>query len=197
MKIHYSVIIVLIIALYTRTIIAFSIFFGCIILHELGHLFFIKLFKQKAGKLNITIFGGQLECYIGNISNIKILLINLGGIMMNLFIIYFARFFSGYYYQVVLNYNYLLIIFNLLPIYPLDGYRIIEILLIRLPINLGFAIITIISLTMVVVLVIYGLSINSLGIIIIALFLLARNIQRIRGRDQIIIRRFIKQYTKA
>lgn len=195
MKIHYSVIIVLILALYTGTIIAFTIFFGCIILHELGHLFFIKLFKQKVNKLNLTIFGGQLDCYIGSISATKTILINSGGIMMNLIIIILSRYVDDDYRLIIVNYNYLLIIFNILPIYPLDGYRILETLLINIPVNANFAIITFISFIMVFVLGFYGIYISSYGIIIIAIFLFIKNIERVKTRDQIIIRKFIKQFT--
>jgi len=196
MKIHFSLIIVLIFALYTGTIIEFGIFFGCIILHELGHLFFIVLFKQKVDKINLTIFGGQIDCYIGNISFIRSILINSGGIIVNIIILNFSNSIEGYYRNVIYNYNFLLIIFNLLPIYPLDGYRIIESFLMNASVGLAYSILSVLSIIMIIGLSIYGIILHSLGIIIIAVFLLQKNIDRIKNRDKIVLRKFIKRYSK-
>jgi stage IV sporulation protein FB len=195
MRIHYSVLIVLIFALYTRTIIEFGIFFGCIILHEIGHLFFIKLFKQKLQRINLTIFGGQLDCYIGNVGQLKSILINSGGIIVNAILIYLANFFDGYYQKVLINYNFLLILFNILPIYPLDGYRILESLFSNTNVSFTFAVMSVISIIFIIALGIYSITLNSGGLIVIVIFLLIKNIERIKKKDHIILQKFIKQFS--
>lgn len=91
-----------------------------ILMHEAGHIMTSCFFKWKIKKIMILPFGGL------TIFNEKInkplyqeFIISIMGII---FQIIFLFPFNKYY-------NYLIIIFNLLPIYPLDGSKILNILL--------------------------------------------------------------------
>ena len=60
-KINPSIFVLLIIFLYTGMIIEGILFILCIILHELGHLFFLSCFHIKIDKITISFFGGELK----------------------------------------------------------------------------------------------------------------------------------------
>ena len=111
----------------------FLIFSLCLI-HELGHIFFIKLFQYEVIKIEILPFGGYTEINKKINSNInEDLLIACGGILIQIIfgiVIYFFKgFFSPFTYHLLTTYNFILIIFNLIPIIPLDGNQIIHLLL--------------------------------------------------------------------
>lgn len=90
----------------------------CLIIHELGHIFFINYFNIKINSINIYGFGALIDCDSKSNSFIKDLFIYLGGIIFNIISLIFlpAEF---------KKYTYIIVIFNILPIYPLDGFRII------------------------------------------------------------------------
>lgn len=191
MKLHYSLLIVLIFALYTNSLIEFALFFGCIILHEAGHIFFILLFKQKIKQVNINIFGGQVDCEIKNLSIVKNIIINLGGILMNLLIIKCSNFIPKY-EEFLINYNYLLIVINLIPVYPLDGYRISEsVIRVIESYSLEFEIITYISFLSLLCLFLYGVLMKSLIILIVCIVLGIKNIKRIKMKDEYVLKKMM------
>lgn len=101
------------------------IFLGIMIAHELGHIFFIYLFKYKIKKINIYPSGAIISTNINiNIHPVKQLIISLGGILSQLLLYLIIPNNFTYTYQIFLNLNTMLIIFNLIPIYPLDGHKI-------------------------------------------------------------------------
>ena len=109
------------------------IFFICII-HEFGHLIFISLFKYKIKRIEILPFGGYTRVdKLLNSSINKDLIISIGGILMQLLLFiglyYVKSYLNTYTYNLFIYYNKILIIFNLLPIIPLDGSKIINLLL--------------------------------------------------------------------
>ncbi len=109
------------------------ILFICLI-HELGHIFFIKLFKYEIISIEILPFGGFTEINKKINSSInKDLMIAFGGIISEalfLLILYlFKDHFNIITYELFKNYNYILIIFNLIPIIPLDGNKIMHLML--------------------------------------------------------------------
>lgn len=100
------------------------------ILHELGHLSAGLLFKLKPKRLTIMPVGVMLEFDISEFSFIKQkeLIISLAGPLVNL-IIYFSALnlnINNEYKNLVIYINLIMFLFNLLPIYPLDGGRIIK-----------------------------------------------------------------------
>ena len=103
-------------------------------IHELGHIFFIKLFKYEIIKMELLPFGGFTTINEPINSNInKDLFIAFGGIFFQLIFIMILFIFKNHFnlitYNLYLNYNLILIIFNLIPIIPLDGSKISELFL--------------------------------------------------------------------
>ena len=105
------------------------LFIFCIVfIHEMGHVFLIKIFKYKIVKVEFYPFGGITEVDKPINSSInKELFISLGGIFFQLlfYIIIFLCFkkngISFENYSLLSFYNKTIMIFNLLPMIPLDG----------------------------------------------------------------------------
>lgn len=102
----------------------FIIFTSIIIIHELGHLVSAIYYKWKIEKVILLPFGGI------TIFNEKIdkplkeeFIIAISGVLFQF--IFFLLYKDNYLF---LYYNYFLFVFNLLPIYPLDGSKIMNII---------------------------------------------------------------------
>jgi stage IV sporulation protein FB len=96
----------------------------CLLVHEIGHIVVIKLFRKKISKLEISPLGGILsieDCQ--NDFNYKEMLIYLGGPIASL-ILYIYLLFTSSNDILITSASYILIL-NLLPILPLDGAKIL------------------------------------------------------------------------
>lgn len=156
---------------FKRVILTFII----IILHETGHIIFLKYFQIPITKLTIYPFGGLIKTNkLINFSPLKELLISIGGIInqlilyLILYFLYKYGFINTYTYNLFLSINTSLILFNIIPIYPLDGYIILNsifnIYIPYLKSNILSIIISIITL-IVFILYSYNCKINSIFVI--------------------------------
>lgn len=109
------------------------LFLGISFLHELGHLLACCCFKVKLKKMNILPFGFNLEIDKEmNVSILKELIIYLSGpstyffISLLLSIFYQQQKISEVTFLFAKNANLVINLFNLLPIYPLDGFRVMN-----------------------------------------------------------------------
>lgn len=96
-----------------------------IIIHELGHCISAKLFNVEVDKIYIFPLGGITKLNMElNINPIKEFFILIAGpIFQNIAYLLLVLLFNK---DLVLKYHIGIILFNLLPIYPLDGGKIIE-----------------------------------------------------------------------
>ena len=123
-KIHFSFLVFVLLLLFSGYINYVIIFFLIIITHELGHIIMLKLLGYKVTKIILYPMGGIITTNINiNISSNKLFLISISGILMQL-VLYLIVPVSLNNYELFLNLNKMLIIYNLLPVYPLDGYKI-------------------------------------------------------------------------
>lgn len=131
MKIKVDLKIFLIIILYilTQNIKVFAISFIFILLHELGHAITGIILGLKIKKININVFGLSIEFenYGKERLNNKII-IDMAGPAINIITFIIAVIFKN---EEIAYINILLAIINLLPIYPLDGGRIVKNLLLK------------------------------------------------------------------
>lgn len=107
------------------------IIFLILLIHELGHFLLMKLNSIKVESITIYPYGGMIKSdMMINTNSFKVLLISLGGVFIQLvlWLIIFSLFkidvINVYYYDIFCKYNLYIIIFNLIPIYPLDGFKI-------------------------------------------------------------------------
>ena len=152
------------------------IIFFIVIFHELGHILFIKLFNYKIVSINIYPFGGitKINKDINTPVN-KELIIAAAGVIFQLllFIIIIILPISNYNKSLFYKYNLSILIFNLLPIIPLDGSIILNSLLNKIfSYKLSYYIYLIISLITLILYILtnYWLSLNNY--LIVGLFLI-------------------------
>lgn len=133
MKIKVDLKIFLIIILYilTQNIEVFAMSFIFILLHELGHAITGIILGLKIKKININVFGLSIEFenYGKERINNKII-IDMAGPFINIISFIIAVIFKNEEIEIVYI-NILLAIINLLPIYPLDGGRIVKNVLLK------------------------------------------------------------------
>lgn len=100
-----------------------------IFIHELGHIITIKLLKIKINSITIYPFGGVIDTNINyNINSNKYFLISISGVIAQilLFVV-----FNNYANTSFLHLNLNIIIFNLIPVYPSDGNKVLTSILER------------------------------------------------------------------
>ena len=143
-KINLKIFFFIIIFTITRQIQLYGILMFFAFLHELGHLFAGIVLGFKTHSISINPFGLSINFKIraedynkkvkqGNVLAIKKMVIALGGPIVNFVLIILFSVFDVKMFNIekdFLIYSNLLIgLFNLIPIYPLDGGRIIKHLL--------------------------------------------------------------------
>lgn len=112
------------------------VFTSLILVHELGHYLVASIFRFHVDKIIIYPYGGMTK--ISDLINRDIheeLLIATSGVIMQflfyLVVVFFHRegLVRDYTMDLFTMYNGQMIFFNLLPIYPLDGSRVVNLLL--------------------------------------------------------------------
>lgn len=108
-----------------------------VIFHEFGHYLLSVIFKWRVSKINIYPFGGLIvfDEQIDKPLYQEFLITIFGPIfqwIIFLLILCFKKYLSNYFIDSLYNYHLYMFIFNLLPIIPLDGSKILNILLNKL-----------------------------------------------------------------
>ncbi len=135
-SINFLVIPTLIIILISGRYKPFFIFFLLSFVHELGHIIMAKILKLNVEKIEMLPFGFQASINGTNYrkSNIELLVALAGPLMFfvnNILLKFLLEIgFLSYVAKVnAMEANFLILIFNLLPIYPLDGSVILKCIL--------------------------------------------------------------------
>jgi stage IV sporulation protein FB len=174
-RIHYSFFILILFSFFLGLIKEMLLIIFVLMIHEVGHLLFIILFKNSISNIIIYPFGGVINYELKNDYIYKELLITLGGVLFNLI---FYIFFKLLKLELLSNINFVFLIVNLIPIHPLDGSRILTLILsINFPYYLSKIICFIISMCFSLVLLIY-IILNQSGFyyMFLILFLIRINI---------------------
>lgn len=128
-KIHFFFYVVMAIALFTGNVIDFLVFTSIIVVHELGHIFGAVIFKWNIKEVILLPFGG-LTVFNQKINTSlleQFVVTLLGPVFQIVFYVLISCFFSLS--ESVVYYNFVLLAFNLLPIFPLDGSKFIYVFL--------------------------------------------------------------------
>ena len=189
-KIHPFFYIFAAICMITGNIKDLIIFTIIIIIHEIGHILPALIFKWKIEKIILLPLGGL------TIFNIKIntslkeqLVVALTGPIFQ--ILAFNVIKTIYISERITNLNIALLIFNLIPIYPLDGSKILNVILnIFIPFKKSHIITTSIS----ILLIIITIKNKNLILILTLLFLLIKNIQELKMHNHIFNKFLFERY---
>lgn len=131
-KFHKSCLLFLFLAVITGQFYLILLSFLLLFVHECGHFFTAFLLKWDAKEITFYPFGGiakfstAINCPIKE----ELLVLIMGPITQCVFYMIFKNFLTtSYQIKLLTIIHYNILVFNLLPIYPLDGGRIIEVLL--------------------------------------------------------------------
>ncbi len=169
-------------------------------IHELGHYFLMKLNNIEVKSIVFYPYGGIIKSnMLINTNSYKILLISLGGIINQLilyiigYLLFKINIIDLNIFNLFIKYNTLIIIFNLLPITPLDGYKIMNsIFELYLPFRISLLISIIINVITLLLFVIY-LYIFKINNYIIIFFLLFSLINYLKSYKYILNKFYIER----
>lgn len=138
-KIDLKIFIFIMLFYFTKQIETYAMIMIFAIMHEFGHLIMGLILGMKPAKLEIKPYGISISFKLtpkdynkkiknGNLLEIKKIIVAIAGPVTNLLIILIISNLNINIFTklMVIYSNLLLIIFNLLPIYPLDGGRILK-----------------------------------------------------------------------
>lgn len=171
-----------------------------LIIHEIGHFLTAKILGVEVDKIYIYPFGGIAKFHIPlNFSITKELLILINGpIFQELAKILLITIFPRYSFLII-SYHYSILIFNLLPIYPLDGGKLINLVLsIFKPFKKSLQISLIISYVTIVFLLIINYSnikINTILMISILIYKVILEQRKTNYKyEMFLLERYINEY---
>lgn len=195
---HYTYIIMAFGLVITGHFINLIIFTSLIIIHELGHVIMAIIMRYKVNKIIIYPYGGITN--IDTKINTKIendLLVAISGVVIQsiyfgiIFFLYRNGIVREYVYDLFFLYHKSMLIFNLLPIYPLDGAKIVNLILSKyFSFNTSNYISVVISLIMIVVFLYSDIYENNYSIILVV-GVLMKNIYKFYKDISYIYNRFI------
>lgn len=177
----------------------FIIYF-ILIIHEIGHYILFRYYNIDVNKITLYPYGGVIDNdMLINTNSKKVLLISLGGILMQLilylvvYLMYSLGFINYSFYDMFNKYNLYIILFNLIPIYPLDGFKILNSLL-ELILSFKFSLkISVIFNFVFIILFFLYLYIYKINNYIIIIFLLCSLVNYIKSIKYIINKFYLER----
>lgn len=136
-------------------------------LHEFGHITALYLMGGKADTITVAYYGIGLK-YSTPLGNFKTVFVLLFGPLINLILLLFK---IGY------DINFALLVINLLPIYPLDGGRILKLLLNQVfSLSVSDKLFT--AVTAIFIMVLFGLCfyLKSTSLLLIVIYILVYSV---------------------
>lgn len=152
----------------------FFIYFLLLIIHEFGHAIIGYMLGYKIDKIKLYPYGGVTLFNANYNKSLKseLFVLIAGPIFQVLGYLIIKQFYD---YDYVSLYHYTLLIFNLIPIYPLDGGKLLNIVFnYRFNYKYSFYLSFYISLFLIVILIIYSLIKFNLNFLMILIVLITK-----------------------
>lgn len=178
-KIHPFTYLFSLICVFTGNFKIFLIFTSIILFHEFGHIFGCIITKNKIDNIILLPFGGiTILKYPLNIKLKDEFLIVIMGPLFQLVLYLILKDYNLYYFKEI---NLFLTIFNTLPIIPLDGYRILNILLNKIfSFKLSLYISSYISFISLILLILFYIMYNNFIFLIVLSFLIYKTVSEFK-----------------
>jgi len=186
-KIHPLYYLIALISIFTGLFKNFILFTSIILIHELGHILGAIICKWKIKKIILLPFGGLI--IFDELLNRRLIEEFVILIMGPLFQILFYFIFKDN--MIIKEYNYNLLFFNLLPIIPLDGSKLINIFLNKI---FSFNLSHIISIIISFITIILVISNKGLIIYLIFIFLIIRNVKELKEHNYLVNKFILERY---
>ncbi|WP_226036542.1 M50 family metallopeptidase [Aquibacillus saliphilus] len=193
------------ISIITGTFIELSVIFVIVVIHELGHYTMAKFFHWRIRRINLWVFGGVMETdEHGNKSIKEEVLIVLAGPIQHIWVHLFLLICSEYsllspsILTLALQFNATIFLFNLLPIWPLDGGKLLFLLnSLVLPYKKAHTLMIITSILCLVSAIIIVLLFHpfTLSTTLLVGFILWENRLEWKQRYYVFIRFLLRRYT--
>ncbi len=189
-------------SVFTASFIPFFVISFLIVIHEVGHFLMTLLLGGEVIKIYIYPLGGISKFRFDiNISIFKEFLILIAGPVSQMFAYFFLIHVFSDYCELITIYHYGILFFNLLPIYPLDGGKLVN-LFFSLFISYRSSLIVSIGLSFVVVLFLsfigYGIGNITLNFIVMVIFLLYKIVLEYKQinylYEKFLLERYLKKY---
>lgn len=181
----------------------FIILLSLIIFHEIGHFLAALFFKIEVDKIYIYPFGGISKFNMPlNESILKEFIVLIMGPLFQIFYFYilFKIPYLYHYKELISVYHYTILTFNLLPIYPLDGGKLLNLFFhltisFKRSFNLSILVSYIVVVLLLMIMVDKNISINS--IVVISFLLYKINTEKKKKNylfDKFILERYLNHY---
>ena len=187
-------------AILTASFVPFFIISFLIIIHELGHFLTAKILKIDVVKIYLYPLGGISKFNMDqNISLLKEFIILIAGPLFQ-FIAYFILKTLFYHYEeLVTIYHYGILIFNLLPIFPLDGGKLVNLFLSGIfSFKASYYLSIFISYLFILLIFIFNLSNLNFNLLLVIIFLLFKVTKEYKNFNycyqKFLLERYLKNY---
>src|SRR5690625_902439 len=201
---HPTLIFFIFISFLTGTFVQLFILLGIVLWHELGHFFTAKFFRWRIDRVVLWAFGGVMKTDEQGTRPLKEeIIVTLFGPLQHLFI-YIVTVFLGYvelapttFISDLHKYNLIVLLFNLLPIYPLDGGKLVLYMLgFYLPYRKSYRMIltfSILAITLLVIFQLFYLPFTFTAVLLL-LFLLVEAIKARRNEFYTFMRFLLQRF---
>ena len=205
-KIHIHPILMIFIGIsfLTGTFTELSIILMIILLHESGHYFMAKIFGWRVESIMLWVFGGVMDTdEHGNRPLREEALVTIAGPAQHIIIYVLLYLVSSFgvlspsISELILFYNTVILIFNLLPVWPLDGGKLLFLGLSAVfPYKKAYELIIVFSMIVSVLLLLVQLFLFpfTLSAFFIMIFILMENKSEWKRRYYVFIRFLLKRY---
>ena len=167
-----------------------------IVIHELGHFIGAKIYHWKVKKIVLLPFGGitLFDEFLSKSLFEEFVILILGPLFQIIFYIFYSKIFG--FNEILCNYHYALLLFNMLPIFPLDGYKLLNLFLNRF---ISFKLSHLLSILLsfiTIILVFFLLILKHFNFLLFLafIFLIFKNIEEIINHNLIFNKFLLERY---
>ena len=197
-ELHYTYLIMSLGLILTGHFLNLIVFTSIIIVHELGHSIVAYLFKYDIDKIIIYPYGGLTKLNkLVNTNIYRDILVSISGLIMQsiyfyiIYILYNNEIIREYTYNLFYTYHMSMLIFNILPIIPLDGSKLINLILCKIfSFNLSNYLTVLISFITIIIILLGGYFDNNYSFLLV-IFVLLHNIYLFYNDIKYLYNRFL------